>query len=402
MRRTGIFCLLFFAGYILPAQDHVEWRYDRTGIYKETGLLKSWPSGGPELLWHYDGLGEGHSSATIGANKIYITGLTDGKGYLYVFDMNGKLLDKKEYGNEWNVSYNGSRGSVIPNDGKLYVVSGTGNVVCFDQNSLNIVWEKSYTKDYDGQIPKYGVNESPLIVGEKLILTPGGTEHNIIAVNKNTGNLIWSSKAKGDVSSYCCPIYLSDQQVPQIVTMTGHNVVGIDISNGNMLWSYPFTNRFFEHPNTPVYGGDNMILCTSSYKIGSVMLKLTNGGRQVEQVWTAPQLDCRTGHMLKIGDYAYGAGDYGKGWYCVNWKTGEQAYEDRSLPSGVIIAADGMLYCYSEKGDMALVKATPEKFDLISKFPITLGTDQHWAHPVIYQGVLYVRHGNTLMAYKIK
>ncbi len=145
MKRISFLCLLLFVGYTLLAQDAVEWRYDRTGIYKETGLLKSWPADGPELLWHYDGLGEGYSSVTISANKIYATGMTDGKGYLYVFDLSGKLLTKKEYGEEWDVSYSGSRGSVIPNEGKLYVISGTGNVICFDQNTLNVVWQKSYT-----------------------------------------------------------------------------------------------------------------------------------------------------------------------------------------------------------------------------------------------------------------
>jgi outer membrane protein assembly factor BamB len=208
--------------------------------------------------------------------------------------------------------------------------------------------------------------------------------------------------AKGDISSYCCPIYLGDQQIPQIVTITGHNIVGIDISSGEMLWSYPFTNRFFEHPNTPVYGGDGMILCSSSYGVGSVMLRLKDGGRGIEKMWEAKQLDVRTGHMVKVGDYAYGSGDYKKGWYCVEWKTGRQMYEDRSISAGVVIAAGDMLYCYGERGELALVPATPEKFEPTGKFSVTLGTGPHWAHPVIRGGVLYVRHGDALMAYKIK
>jgi hypothetical protein len=132
------------------------------------------------------------------------------------------------------------------------------------------------------------------------------------------------------------------------------------------------------------------------------MLRLSNGGRQVEQAWAAPQLDVRTGHMVKIGDHAYGAGDYKKGWYCVDWKTGEQRYEDRSMSAGAIIAAEGMLYCYGEKGELALVRATPEKFDVLGRFVVTPGTGPHWAHPVIHKGVLYVRHGDALMAYRVK
>ncbi len=328
--------------------------------------------------------------------------MTDSIGYIYVFDLKGKLLNKKEYGTEWNTSYNGSRGTLTPDDERLYLVTGIGILICFNESDLSILWQKSMQHDFGGELPKYGVNESPLIVGDKLIFTPGGAEHNVVALNKKTGELIWSSKAMGDISSYCCPIYVGDRQKPQVVTITGHHVVGIDISNGNMLWSFSFTNRFFEHPNTPVYE-NGMLLCTSSYGVGSVMLRLTNGGENVEQVWNSVELDSRTGHLLKMGDYIYGSGDYGKGsWYCVEWETGKQLYKDRIMPTGVTIAADGMLYCYSEKGDMALVRATPEKFDIVSRFKITLGTEQHWAHPVIYRGVLYVRHGDTLMAYKIK
>lgn len=401
--KTGFILCLSLLAFSLSAQNVIEWRgTDRTGIYKETGLMKSWPESGPELLWHFDGLGQGYSSVSISSDKIYLTGMTDDTGHLFVFDQQGKLLNKKEYGKEWNVSYPGSRGTIIPDVGKLYLVTGAGELICFNESDLSILWKKDMTADYGGEKPKYGVNESPLIVGEKLIFTPGGKEHNVVALNKKTGDLIWSSKAMGDISSYCCPIYISDQKTPQIATITGHHVVGIDISNGNLLWSVPFTNRFFEHPNTPVYG-DGMLLCTSSYKVGSVMLRLTEGGKNVETAWSSVDLDSRTGHMLKIGDYAYGAGDYGRGsWYCVDWKTGVEKYQDRSLPTGAIIAADGMLYCYTEKGDLALVKATPEKFDVVSSFKVTLGTEQHWAHPVIYKGVLYVRHGDSLMAYKIK
>ncbi|KAA6318007.1 hypothetical protein EZS27_031927, partial [termite gut metagenome] len=377
-----------------------QWRGDRTGIYKETGLQKSWATEGPELLWNYDGLGEGHSSVSISSGKVYTTGLTEGKGYIYVFDLNGKLLNRKEYGNEWDKSYNGTRGTVTINEGKIYLISGVGDVVCFNENSLDIIWKKNALTEFKAENITWGICESPLIVGEKLIVTPGGKENNIVALNKNTGEVIWSSPGEGDLSAYCSPLYVSDQQVPQVVTMTAKHIVGIDLATGKKLWSYEQINRTNVHPNIPVYS-DNMLLCTSGYGKGSVMLRLIDGGRNVEKIWDSSELDSRIGAMVKIGDYAYGSGDANRFWFCVDWKTGEKKYKENTLPIGNVIAADGMLYCYSDRGDMALVKATPEKFDIVSKFPITLGTDQHWAHPVIYKGTLYVRHGNTLMAYKI-
>ncbi|MDR3267763.1 MAG: PQQ-like beta-propeller repeat protein [Tannerella sp.] len=402
MKRTIFLCLLLAASAVLPAQDVIQWRGDRTGIYRESGLLKSWPQEGPQLLWNYDGLGEGHSSAAISSGKLYVTGMTNGKGYLYAFDMSGKLLDKKEYGGEWDESYNGTRGTVTANEGKLYLISGRGGIVCFNEKDLSIVWEKNILSEFDAKNITWGICESPLIVGEKLIATPGGQQHNIVALNKNTGELIWSSPGAGtgDLSAYCSPLYVGDQQAPQVVTMTAKHIVGIDIATGATLWSYEQVNRTDVHPNIPVYG-DNMLLCTSGYGKGSVMLRLVNGGRAVEKVWDSSQLDSRIGAMVKVGDYAYGSGDNNRFWFCVDWKTGEIKYRENTLPIGNVIASDGMLYCYSDRGDFALAKITPEKFDIVSRFPITLGTDQHWAHPVIYKGVLYVRHGNTLMAYKV-
>ena len=399
MKRFFVFLLLLPIAGLSSAQN-LEWRGDRTGVYNETGLLKKWHEGGPQLLWHYDGLGEGHSSAAFAGGKIYLTGMTGDKGYLYVFDTKGALLDKKEYGREWNESYNGSRGTVTANDGKLYLMSGYGELFCFDEKTLRIEWKKDLFAEFDSKNIKWGVNESPLVVGEKLIVTPGGEKHNVVALNKNTGATIWSCPGEGELSAYCSPLYVSDCKVPQIVTMTARHILGIDAATGKKLWSYEQVNRHAVHANTPLYG-DGMLLCTSGYGKGSVMLKLTDGGRSVEKVWESAELDSRIGGMVKMGDYAYGSGDTHKYQFCVDWKTGEQKYKDKGVGTGVTIAADGMLFCYSDRGDIAMAPATPDKFEVTSRFPVTLGTEQHWAHPVIREGVMYVRHGNTLMAYKI-
>ena len=394
------------AAFSLSAQNvNIGWRNDRTGIYNEKGLLKSWPEAGPELLWHYDDLGDGHSSVAIDANKIYLTGLTDGVGYLYVFDLNGKLLNKKEYGPEWSANYNGPRGTVTINDGKVYIYTGTGSLICKDQNTLNVLWSKCIEADFDGKNIRWGVNESPLIIGDNVIITPGGTTNNMVALNKHDGSLVWASPGMGDVSAYCSPLFIANQEVPQIVTTTAKHIVSVEAATGRVLWSHPYENNRQIHPNTPVYDGKDMVLITHGYDKGSVMLRLTNGGRSVETVWENNDVKSKHGGIVKLGNYAYIGGDdrAGRFWYCVDWQTGEVKYNDNSIMVGAVIAdGDGMLYCYSERGEMALVRATPEKFDLVSQFPITLGTDQHWAHPVIHDGVLYVRHGNTLMAYKVR
>jgi len=401
MKTVLTLCLSFIV-LTLAAQNNIQWRgTDRTGIYTESGLLQSWPENGPDMLWHFDGLGEGHSSVTIDSDKIYLSGLIEGEGYIYVLDTNGKLLNKKKYGPDWTENYIGPRGSITIDEGKLYLISGMCDVYCFDQNSLELIWKKNFITDFNGKNIQWGITETPLIVGDKLIATPGGETHNVIALNKKTGELIWSSPGKGDQSAYCSPLYLSDQQTPQIVTMTADHIIGIDVSNGKLLWAHENKNRHSVHANTPVYS-NNMLLCTSGYSRGTTMLRLKDGGKSVEEVWFSEELDNRMGAMVKIGDYAYGSGDSKRFWFCVDWNTGEIKYKERGLAMGVVIANNDMLYCYADNGNMVLAKATPEKFDEISRFPITLGTAQHWAHPVIYNGALYVRHGDSLMAYKIK
>ena len=404
MKRVFFLCVFIKLVLLLNAQDNTDWRYDRTGIYsEETGLLKSWPVDGPKLLWHFDGLGEGHSSVAIASGKIYTTGLLDGKGYLFVFDLNGKLLNKTVYGDEWTVNYVGTRSTPVINSGKIYLTSGTGDLVCLDEKTLGTVWKRHIFNDFESKNIRWGFTESPLIIGDNLIITPGGKEHNIVALDKNTGKVIWSSPGMGELSAYCSPLYIGDCETPLIVTMTAAHIIGLEASTGKVLWTFENKNRNLIHSNTPIYA-NNMVLCVSVDK-GVTMLKLSEGGRKAEIVWEIAELDNMMGAMVKVGNYVYGSSsgaNPAKFWYCVDWNTGEIKYRETGLGMGVTIFADGLLYCYSDKGEMALVNPRPEKFDIISMFPVTLGTDTHWAHPVIHNKILYIRHGNTLMAYSIK
>ena len=184
--------------------------------------------------------------------------------------------------------------------------------------------------------------------------------------------------------------------------MTAEHLLGIDFETGKLLWSFYFKERNSVHPNTPVFAGNSLFF--SAPEIGSVMLRLKNSGREVEKMWEEIKLDPITGHAIILGDFIYTSG-FIRGnnfWYCANRHTGEILWRSNAINSGAVIYADGMLYCYSERGEMALVKPDTKKFNLVSQFSVTMGTHQHWAHPVIHKGILYIRHGDTLMAYKIK
>ena len=399
MKKCTLLILCLLTTLILSSQNS-QWRGEnRDGIYRETGLLKKWADEGPQLLWSYAQLGEGYTSVAIANGKIYITGMEDSTGYLHVLDLNGKLLNKKTYGLEWNTNYNGSRSTVNVNDGRLYIFSGRGRLMCWDEKTLDEVWSKNLLKDFDGNNLKFGMTESPLIVGNTIYATPGGRENNVVAIDKKTGALIWSSQGTGRPSTYCSPQYVGDKGIPVIVNAIDSSLVGFNAKTGEMLWKIDQKNPYGLSPNTPIYA-DGKIFSTTGGGIGSVLLRVSDDGKTVEKIWSH-EMDNKIGGAVKIGDYVYGSGEKNRYWYCIDWKTGKTVYKDNKLGVGNVVSADGMLYCYSDRGEIALVKPTAEQFEIVSRFSVTLGTNQHWAHPVIYQGVMYVRHGDTLMAYKI-
>ena len=379
-----------------------QWRGEkRDGVYNETGLLKAWPADGPELLWFYEGLGAGFTSAAIANERLYITGLSGNELLLFVFNLKGELLYKKEVGKEESERYPGPRSTVVVNDGKLYIYNALGKLICLDENTFSEIWSKEILTDFGGVDTDWGVTESPLIVGEKIFITPGGTEHNIVAFNKNTGALIWSSPGSGTRSAYCSPQYIEGYSVPMLVTSNAEYIIAVNADTGEPLWTFPQQHEYDVHPNTPLYH-DGMIMSTAGYRVGTVMIRLKDNGKAVEEVWKNP-MDNQIGGAIKIDNFIYATGHQNNRFlHCIDWNTGETKYLSNDIREANIIYADGMLYCYSNTGDMFLVQPGLTNFEIKGRFRITKGTEQHWAHPVIHNGVMYLRHGDALMAYRVK
>ena len=378
-----------------------QWRgKNRDGIYHETGLFKEWAADGPQLLWYIEGLGDGYTSPAIANGRIYVTGLDGDRLVLFVFDLNGKFLNRRVVGQEWNRNYPGTRSTVVVNDGKLYIYSSVGHLHCLDEETLDPVWKKDLIAEFGGRNIMFGMTESPLIVGDKIFVTPGGETHNMVALNKHTGALIWSSRGAGTTSAYCSPQFISGYSIPIIVTNTRQEIIAFNADTGEVLWSHPQPSGNTIHPNTPLYY-NGMVLSITGYGGGAWLYRITDGGRGAELVWHN-DVDNQMGGVVKVGDYVFSSGHRNRGFACIDWHTGEIKWRVNQISPSAIIAADGMLYVYSDRGEVALVKPNPDRFELVSIFNVTLGTNQHWAHPVIHNGVLYIRHGNVLMAYKIK
>jgi outer membrane protein assembly factor BamB len=233
-----------------------------------------------------------------------------------------------------------------------------------------------------------------------LFCTPGGVKANVIALDKDSGKLIWKSDGNQEKSAYCSPLVISLPEKNLFVTQTGNSIIGIDADKGKFLWRHSQVNQYSVHANTPLYH-DNHLYCVSGYGKGGVMLKISDDGKSKTELWRNSDLDSRMGGMVMVDGRIYGSGDRNRQWFCLDWKTGKTLYSSDIMGKGNVIYADGMLYCYSERGNVGLLEPEENEFVLKGKFKVPYGTDQHWAHLVIHDKKLYVRHGNSLMVYSL-
>lgn len=404
--------LIAFIGNFLHAQQISEWRgKDRTGVSSETGLLKSWPAEGPALLWSNLELTKGYSSPSFGKNFIYITGIKGADDILYALDMNGKMQWQVPMGRAWNESFPESRATPTVEGDRVYTCSGLGDLACFDANTGKAIWTYKGSEAHKGTYGAWGISESLLIDGEKLYYSPGGPETMTIALNKNDGSLIWKSASLNDKPSYVSPILVNHNGIKMLINSAQNYLYGVDVSKGEILWKVAYTKpASFEwdliYCVTPVYK-DGKVYVTSGYDCGAFQVSLDQTGRNATVTWKDDVLDIHHGGVVLLNGYLYGSNWINNAtgnWCCIDWATGKKMWEQPWNCKGSIIAAEGLLYIFDEKqGNVGLVTATPEKFDLISNFKVSLGSaGPYWAHPVIHNGVLYLRHTNALMAYDIK
>lgn len=399
-----LFGLLLISGLCVLGytQEPTKWRGpSANGIYPESGLLKQWPANGPEILWTFEELGQGHSSATVSNGYVYTSGMIDSTGFLFKLDLEGKLIYKQSYGPEYTESFYGTRGTPVIAGKKIYLESGHGKLVCFNEADGDIVWTKDLFNDFDGSNIRWGVNETPVVDGRIIYATPGGSNNNVVALNVYSGELIWSSKGLGELSAYCTPLLFNHNGRKILATHTGSHLIGLDAASGKVLWSHKHPNQYSVHANTPVYYKGELFYF-SGYGQGGGTVKLSEDGSSISKGWFSKTVDSRMGGAVVLDGYIYSSGDSNREWRCLEWESGKEMYASTAIGKGAVISADGMLYCYSEKGELALVKADPSGFTVISQTKVTHGSEQHWAHPAIYDGILYVRHGKALIAYKVK
>lgn len=392
------------------------WRGEnRQGVVDESGLLDAWPDAGPPLAWRSQGLGGGYSSVAIQGDRLFTMGRND--------DGDSELIACKLPGGEvlWRAVVR--EGDEPPNctpvvDGdRVYALGFKGNLVCCEVATGKIVWSRSFTQDFGGKMmSQWGYSESPLIDGEKLICTPGAPRAMLAALNKKTGEPIWTTpmppnagRAGQDGAGYSSPVISRGGGVKQYVQLVGRGLIGVDAEKGQLLWGYNRIANGTANVPTPLVSGDYVFGSTGYRDGGSALLKLERSGRGVtaREVYyiEGNRTQNHHGGMVMLGDYIYMGEGHNNGFpLCLNWRTGQDAWRPGRGPgsgSAAIICADGQLYFRYQDGKMALIEATPDEYRLKGEFRLATRHGNSWPHPVVHNGFLYIRDQHELLCYNV-
>jgi len=403
-RMNTAFLVVILTVSVAGAVDWPQFRGPtRDGLSPETGLLKKWPAGGPKELWSVDGLGVGYSSVAVVDGTIYTTGMIGKEGVLFAFDLKGNPKYKVVYGPAWSKSGNwpGTRTTPTLDGDRLYLMSGQGRIACHEAKTGRQIWYRDTLTEFKGDNIRWGVSESVLIEGEKVICTPGGKDASVVALNKIDGRTIWTTKGLSEVSAYCSPLAVDRGPNRIILTIVQQSIVGVDMNNGKVYWRVPHKVSYDISAVTPAYE-NGLMYVTNGYGKGGHMFELSADGTSVEKKWSEKSLDVHHGGVVLVDGNIHGASNKGN-WICLDLATGKVKFSDKLVGKGSVIYVDGMLYGYGEKaGDVGLIKINPNGYEMVSSFKITKGSGKHWAHPAISDGRLYMRHGEVLMCYDIR
>jgi outer membrane protein assembly factor BamB len=432
-------------GQAITAGDWPAWRGpERTGVSKETGLLKEWPEDGPKLVWKIKGLGSGYSTPSVAGGKIYVMGTKSGSEHVFCLDVkDGKELWAADAGpGGRSMGFTGPRSTPSVVDGRVYALSSAGRLVCLNADNGKSIWKKNLDSEYGGKTGMWAYAESPLVDGDVVIATPGGSKATLVALKARDGAEVWKAPVTGlkmkeikggfggkfggkfgkdrggkggkggmfggkgkseyNTAAYSSPIAAEVGGVKQYIQFLTGGVVGISAKDGKLLWHYDEPSCVMANCSTPLFR-DGAVFAASAYGNGGgkAVISHDNGKFKAEQKFFVRSLQNQHGNMVLVGDHIYGTND--QTLMCVSFKDGTVAWQSRGVGKGSVAYADGHIYHRGERGDIALVEASPSGYKQKGRFRQPDRSDQNtWASPVIADGKLYLRDGNVLLCYDIK
>ncbi|MBX9628159.1 MAG: PQQ-like beta-propeller repeat protein [Gemmataceae bacterium] len=405
MVRLPLFLALTLALTLpLAADDWPQWRGpNRNGVSKEAGLLAEWPKDGPPLRWKRTDLGEGYSTPSVAAGKVYLQTNKDGDEFVV-------CLDEKTGTDVWAAKigtvgknkgpqYPGTRSTPTVDGDRVYGLASGGELVCLGTDGKP-KWQKNLAKDFGGDVGAWAYTESVLVDGDVVVCTPGGKTATLLALNKTTGEPVWKCPVEGgDVADYAS-IVVVDAGRRQYVQFLRKGVVGVDAKTGKLLWRYAKTADVAANMLTPVVAG-NKVFTSARPGGGLVELTVDGDGVTAKEVYFDKALTAGIGGAVLVGGHLYGATQQGV--FCAEFGTGKVAWTDRSVGAASVCAADGRVYLRGSAGDVALIEATPAEYREKGRFKQPdRGPKPAWPHPVVANGGLYLRDWNTLLCYDVK
>ena len=406
---SNCLCLVVIATVTVTASaaDWAQWRGpERTGISNETGLVRSWPSEGPPLVWSAHDLGTGFSTPSLSGRFVYLMGNRDDAEQVIA-------LDREDEGGEvWATTlgpvrhdgsgYPGPRSTPTVDDDRLYALGLNGDLVCLNRETGDVVWRKNLVDDFGGAIPNWGYSESVLVDGPVVVCTPGGEQATLVALDKVTGETVWVSPV-GDGAGYSSVVAAMINGAKQYVQFTATGVIGVDSSDGALLWRYDAPANGTANVATPIVSG-NAVFAASGYGTGGGRVTISGDPRMsdAEETYFTKSMKNHHGGMVLVDGNLYGCNDPGR-LTCLDFETGDVLWTGRDAGKCAITYVDGMIVARGQNGKVSLVEASSEEFILLGQFEQPERSDQpSWPHPVVADGRLYLRDAGVLLCYELR
>ncbi|HUS93233.1 MAG TPA: PQQ-binding-like beta-propeller repeat protein [Phycisphaerae bacterium] len=376
----------------------------RDNISPDRGLLKAWPKEGPKLLWQSAECGGGYAGVSIADGRIHIAGDFGEKEAILALGLDGTVRWKAGNGRSWKGPYPGARTTPTYDKGVLYHMNPHGRLAAMKADSGEEIWAVDLAEKFATRPANWALAENILIDGDVLYCAPAGQKGRVVALKKADGSTLWANTEIADGPAYCSPILVEYGGARQLVTVLEKTIVGVDVGTGKLLWQRPHVTKHGQNVTRPTYS-DGHIYSSSGHGTGGQMLRLAADGQAVTELWLNKDMDnCHGGVLLLDGRlYGHGCRLYKKGFVCVDFRTGKTLWTEPKLGKVSVSAADGMIYCISDRGKVSLVEPGADACRIAGEFNLPKGPKGlTLTHPVICGGVLYLRHWETLYAYDVR
>jgi outer membrane protein assembly factor BamB len=410
MKNSMIVVLLITLGFSYGCKQENEiaqWRgIDRNGIFQETDLLDEWTEDSPEQLWVYEGLGRGYAAPAITKDKIFVNGEEEGKSYLYALDFTGSLLWKSVVGEEFlgegfSSTYPGARSTPTYFNGLVYTSTGTGQLACFDAVSGDERWGVDIMKDLYGELGYFGYSESAAVDEDHVYCFPAGTENNVVALDRHTGVVAWASEVLKDTFAYGSPILVDLPEAEVMITTSRHYLFTLDRNSGDLLSSYELEGYEYdgEHCNSVIYEDGHIYFVANDIPgQGSMKLKISDDGRSITEAWRNPEVMNNFQGFVVVDDHVFATV---RGNKLVSIGADGLIADSIKVATGGIAFADNKFFVYGHSGAVNMIQYMDGTMEIKGTLKVKEGSGHHFSHPVLHNGVMYIRHGDAMMAYKV-